>query len=254
MNILLTNDDGFGAPGLTALDEVLSRDHEVYVIAPAEEMSGISNAFTIHRDMILQKHDARHFALGGYPADCVNVGIHGEVIPDFDLVISGINHGPNMGDDTFFSGTVAGARTARIFNKNGIAVSVNTPSPSEKLLRETACFINDSLSELTTLFSSPLLLNINYPDLSPSEILGPRAAPLSKRIYKDHYEKFDEAESLTRIRLHGEISAEYREDSDHDVVSRGYIAVTPLTIDNSDYQTLEQLDNTLWQKKISMHE
>lgn len=254
MNILLTNDDGFGAPGLTILDEVLSRDHEVYVIAPAEEMSGISNAFTIHRDMILQKHDSRHFALAGYPADCVSVGIHGEIIPDFDLVISGINHGPNMGDDTFFSGTVAGARTARIFNKSGIAVSVDTPSPSEELLKNIACFINDTLSELTAAFASPLLLNVNYPDFPLADIQGLRAAPLSKRIYKDHYEKFDEARGLTRIRLHGEISAQYLEGSDHDVVSRGYIAVTPLTIDNSDYQTLELLDNTLWQKKKSMHE
>ncbi len=238
MNILLTNDDGIDARGLNVLDRILSQHHSVYVIAPSEEQSGCSNAFTIRRDMFLEKRDDNHFSLSGYPADCVNVGIHGGIIPDFDLVLSGINHGPNLGDDTFFSGTVAGARTARIFNKKGIAVSLDAASPSDKVLTDFSDFLVQFIERNIKIDDTSLFLNINYPDLSQNQIKGIKTAPLSKRIYKDRYVKSNAGNEKIKIRLEGDISAEYQKGTDHEVLKEGYIVMTPLTINNTDYHSM----------------
>ncbi len=251
MKILLTNDDGIDARGLAILHRVLSAKHRVSVIAPSHEKSGCSNAFTIRRDMTLHRHDENRFSLAGFPADCVNTGIHSGIIDDFALVVSGINHGPNLGDDTFFSGTVAGARTARIFGKPGIAISLDNHDPDDRRLEEAAGFLLSFIESLAINESAPFLLNINYPDIPENEIKGICMAPLSKRIYDDYYKISSEKNNTMTIRLEGNISAHYREGSDHDMLSRGYIAVTPLTIDNTDYQGMELPEEVQWRRKIS---
>src|SRR5208337_1483348 len=132
MRILLTNDDGVNAEGILTLFRVLSQFHDTYIIAPDRERSACSNIFTMREEVKVQRIDRNIFSINGYPADCVSLGLHSDLIPGIDLVISGINHGPNLGDDIHFSGTVAGARTAFIFGKPAIAVSIDSfhaPSP-----------------------------------------------------------------------------------------------------------------------------
>ena len=131
MKILLTNDDGFSAAGINILFDILSETHNVYMVAPLREKSACSNAITVRDSIPLRKLAPGTFAADAFTADCVNIGINGDILPDIDLVISGINHGPNLGDDIHFSGTVAGARSAVIFGKPGIAVSLDCYDQSD---------------------------------------------------------------------------------------------------------------------------
>lgn len=236
MNILLTNDDGFEADGINILFDTLSPDYSVYMIAPDCERSACSNAITIRRKIKLTTLGPRRFSCDGYPADCVNIAIHSGKVPVPDIVISGINHGPNMGDDLFFSGTVAGARTAYIFGRTGIAVSINrwfNPSPN---LPDAAAFTKEFIREHENIFfHNPMLFNINYPDMPKSEIRGMKYTTVGKRIYMDKYTSEAVSENEELMCLDGDIDSVPREGSDATELERGYISVTPLVLDCTDY-------------------
>ena len=120
--ILLTNDDGWDAPGIAALEAVLSEFGEVVVVAPANPQSGISHQMTFEVPMALTQHSANHWHLSGTPADCARVGLS-QLGLEFDWVFSGINNGGNLGIDFFISGTVAAAREATFFGARAIAIS-----------------------------------------------------------------------------------------------------------------------------------
>ena len=122
MNILLTNDDGWGAPGLRALESVAGAFGNVWTIAPRDHMSGISHQMTFEVPMTLDEKSNQSFALSGTPADCVRVGL-AQLDISFDWVLSGINKGANLGSDIFVSGTVAAAREASLFGCRAIAIS-----------------------------------------------------------------------------------------------------------------------------------
>ncbi|MCU0822334.1 MAG: 5'/3'-nucleotidase SurE, partial [Spirochaetes bacterium] len=133
MRILLTNDDGISAKGINLLYESLSRKHDVYVIAPNEEKSGCSSAITMKSQLKIETLSEKKFAVHGFTADCVNIGLKGNIIPKVDMVVSGINHGPNCGDDIYFSGTVAGARIGYIYGLSSIAISIDSYSETPNL-------------------------------------------------------------------------------------------------------------------------
>src|SRR5688500_10022554 len=124
--ILLTNDDGIHSDGLTRLEEALNEVGDVYVIAPAAEMSGASHSLTLARPLRIRQIDDRHWTVDGTPTDCVTLALH-KILPDEErphLCVSGINHGGNLGDDASYSGTVAGALEATILGVPGIALSL----------------------------------------------------------------------------------------------------------------------------------
>src|SRR5215203_2727021 len=123
--ILVTNDDGIHARGIVALAGALERLGEVFVVAPAHEMSAASHSITLTRPLRIDRIDEHHFAIDGTPTDCVTLAM-GHILKDLrpDIVLSGINRGPNLGDDTTYSGTVAGALEATIHGLPGIAVSL----------------------------------------------------------------------------------------------------------------------------------
>ena len=180
MKILLTNDDGIQAEGIKALYNAFSTSHDVYLIAPESEKSACSNAITVRSQISIKKVAENQFSVSGYPADCVIIGLSGDFIPEVDLIISGINHGPNVGDDLIFSGTVAGARTASIFGKAAIAISIDSYHRESVYFNEASEFLlgfvddisdhimnqaNRIVSEAEGTAPSPLFYNINYPDL-----------------------------------------------------------------------------------------
>jgi len=242
MKILLTNDDGIRAEGLLILKEVLSQNHDVYVIAPDRERSACSNIFTMRDKLTVIKLDSRTFSVNGFPADCVSLALHYNIIPEVDLVISGINHGPNLGDDIHFSGTVAGARTAFIFGKPGIALSIDSFHKASPNMKDTAIFMNNFLKENN--IDQISFLNINYPDIKASEIKGIKYTFLSKRCYIDSYTKHSETENEIIVSLNGTIETKTMEDSDDDAIKKGYISITPMTIDATDYKRLDLLKNS----------
>jgi 5'-nucleotidase len=239
MNILLTNDDGIQADGINMLFEALSPYYQVYMIAPDKERSACSNAITVRRKLKLTKLDSRRYTADGFPADCVNIAMHSGKIPVPDLVISGINHGPNMGDDVFFSGTAAGARTAFIFGRGGIAVSIDHWGEASPHMKDAAGFVLDFVKEKeNVLFHQPMFFNINYPDLPRAEIKGVKYTSQGRRIYFDKFitEEISENESL--LALDGIIESVDREGTDVTELKRGYITVTPLMLDCTDYDYL----------------
>jgi len=240
MKILLTNDDGVEAEGIKSLYRILSKNNEVYIIAPDQERSACSNIFTIRDEIKLRKVDSNIFSISGYPADCVSIGLHSDIIPDIDIIISGINHGPNLGDDIHFSGTVAAARTAHIFGKKAIALSMNSFHRPSEYFDEASEFLDRFLNEEN--IDNTHFLNINYPDLDKGKIKGVKYTFLSKRYYNDSYSK-DYEENHVKLKLEGNIILQDQEGSDLTEMNKGYISITPIHIDNTDYSVLEKINN-----------
>jgi len=242
MKILLTNDDGIDADGLQFLREGLSAEHEVFVIAPDGERSACSNIFTMRDEVLVTKLGENSFTVSGYPADCVSIGIHSDIIPEIDLVISGINHGPNLGDDIHFSGTVAGARTAFIFGKPSIAVSIDSFHASSPFLIEAASFINNFIK--TEVLNKNVYLNINYPNIQADKIKGIKYTSLSKRLYNDTYTKiFKDNPDQFGMKLFGTIETENYPWNDSFALENSYISITPLSIDSTDYNILNKIQS-----------
>ena len=242
MKILLTNDDGINAEGLQSLNTILKSEFETYIIAPDRERSACSNIFTMRDELHVKKINSHTWSVNGFPADCVSLGLHSGIIPEVDLVISGINHGPNLGDDIHFSGTVAGARTAFIFGKPGIAVSVNTDHRPSQFFHEIGDFITRFVQN--NRFSDKKYYNINYPDLPSDQIKGVKYTFLSKRYYRDRYIiNQDSSENEYRMLLDGRIETREERDSDGHAIENGYISITPMMIDCTDYTELELIND-----------
>ncbi len=241
MKILITNDDGYDAEGINTLYNVLSKKHQAYIIAPDRERSACSNIFTVRDKIEIKKIKKDIFSISGYPADCVSIGLHSGLIPDIDMVISGINHGPNLGDDVHFSGTVAGARTAYIFGKPGIALSIDSYHKPSSYFEEASEFLLDFIDNTDK--KNNFIYNINYPELSKDNIKGIKYTYLSRRLYIDSYKKEDTEDANTfKLSLMGKIDSEMKPGCDSAEMANGFISITPLTIDNTDYNSLKELN------------
>jgi 5'-nucleotidase len=256
MNILLTNDDGIKAEGIHSLYEALSRHHSVFMIAPDSEKSACSNAITVRDQLTIKKISENKFSVTGFPSDCVIIGLSGDIIPDVGLVVSGINHGPNVGDDLIFSGTVAAARTGYIFGKDAIAVSINSYHRASQYMDDAAMFVLDFVNiqmpdlagRMTGHYGHEgegpaprVFFNINYPDLDLSRIKGKKFTHLGKRIYRDSFQKtnFDYDEAI--VRMEGYIESVFAEGSDTTELDEGYISITPLMVDSTNYSALKKI-------------
>ena len=163
MHILITNDDGIGSRGLTELAERLSADHCVWIVAPDGERSGMSHSITLRSSMLTKERGERKFSCSGTPADCVNLALSGLLPVTPDLVLSGINHGPNIGTDILYSGTVAGARQAVIRGIPGAAVSVFGYDPPFSF-SGAASFVAAHAPELVECWDGTFFYNINAPN------------------------------------------------------------------------------------------
>ena len=241
MNILLTNDDGINAEGIQSLFRILSEKHRVFIIAPDSEKSACSNAITVRRQIHLEKINDACYSINAYPADCVNIGLNSTILPEIHLVVSGINHGPNVGDDIFFSGTVAGARTAYIFGKTGIALSMDSYHRVSKYFDDSARFLMNFIDEIyKEMVHKPLFFNINYPDLSPEKVKGVRYTFSGKRIYNDSFMKSNVETSSMKLEVQGQINSVDIDGSDAKALHQGYISITPMTLECTDMSYLKK--------------
>ncbi len=252
MNILLTNDDGAHSAGINIAYDILSRAHDVYLIAPESEQSACSNAITVRTRLNIKKIEEKKFSVSGFPADCVIIGLSGNLIPEVDLVVSGINHGPNVGDDLFFSGTVAGARTATIFGKSSIAISINCYHRVSEYVGDAAefllQFINDQMEQgnraRATRKGNPKgtevmpFFNINYPDLPPEQVKGKKYTYLGKRIYKDSFKDTVLESGELDVQMGGYIESIHAKGSDSTELEKGFVSITPLMLDCTNYEIL----------------
>ncbi len=245
MRILLTNDDGVHAEGLENLALVAREFGRIEIVAPDREQSGASHALTMNRPVRLRRLDPSRFAVDGTPTDCVLLAVRGlkgafEQRPD--LVLSGINHGSNLGDDVTYSGTVAAAMEASLFGIPAVAFSLQAGShPHWETARSVARTV------LGRLLSAPdqlrgLLLNVNIPNCDPAAIRGYRVARLGRRVYP--------GEIRERLDPHGrpyywigDTDPVWSEDPDTDyaAVRSGHVALTPLHLDLTDYAGFEAM-------------
>ncbi len=241
MHILLTNDDGVSAQGIKSLYKCLSKRHNVYIIAPNKEKSGCSNAITMNEQLRIENVSDNIFSVHAYTADCVNIGLKGELLPTVDLVVSGINHGPNLGDDVYFSGTVAGARVGYIYGISSIAMSIDCLGESQNLDDASAFLLDYIENSNIGISGKPLFLNINYPDLPKNEVLGVKYSFLGKREYRDSYKILHKDKNEIRLKLSGGMSSQDRDGSDVTELKKGYISITPMQLDCTDYEYLKKI-------------
>ncbi len=251
LRILLTNDDGVHAPGLLALKiGIEKRGHTVIVCAPDRPRSAASHAITLHKPLRIAQvrlaDGSMAYAPSGTPSDCALIGLD-EVVKDegVDMVVSGINHGPNLGWDVLYSGTVAAAMEACILGKPAIAVS--TTSYDKDLHYETAAdFIADPLIGLVAWHGLPThtLLNVNVPNLPANEIKGVKVTTTGDRQYVDRLDKRIDPSGKPYYWLGGKIhDAETREGTDTRATGDGYISVTPIHLDMTAHALLRDLQS-----------
>jgi 5'-nucleotidase len=260
VNILLTNDDGIQASGLHAIRRALLEvpDTRLAVIAPDANRSASARSITTRTPLWVEEVDfgdgTRGFSTDGTPVDCVRFGTLGLLDFEPELIVSGINHGANLGDDITYSGTVAAALEGAVLRLPAIAVSQqsNKREMDFRFGRDfdfdaAASFVARLVSELPKRPISPgTLLNINCPALVPEEIRGAQVTRLGKRIYRDALELEEEDSSgaapRRRYSIYGDDPSYHEEDgTDFTAVHAGMISVTPLHFDLTDVQRMEEL-------------
>ena len=247
MKILLTNDDGVHAEGLLALAKYLEKNHDVWVVAPDRNRSGVSHGITMGEPLKICQLAEKRFSCSGVPVDCTFNGINGILQENPDVVISGINKGPNLGTDIVFSGTAAAARQASFYDIPGIAVSL---ASFEKNLDYSALaeFVSKNIESLVTLCQKDIFLNINADSLSSYK--GYKFTSLSKRSYKDKVSVYNAPDGkLYSFFVGGGVESFGDEDSDEKAVSEGYVSISrvlsqPVSI-KTDLQMQESLCLTI---------
>jgi len=247
--ILVTNDDGVHSPGLIALFHVIKDLGEAYIVAPDRERSAVSHALTMHRPLKAEKLRERVFSLNGTPTDCVAVGVQ-KILPEKPaFVVSGINKGANLGDDITYSGTVSAAIESTIMGIPAFAVSLAVSNkPALPLHFETAADIAGKIGQYILTHSLPYdtLLNVNIPDTAKEKIKGIKFTRQGKRIYDGSiHETFDPHGEKHYWIGGGKPYWEHAEDTDIQAVYDGYISVTPLHLDMTNYDALKSLQERL---------
>lgn len=239
MRILLTNDDGIGSDGIQALLRVLGVSHEVWVVAPEAEKSGGSHSITLRDALRVRRMAERRFSCRGTPADCVMIALLGLVPKRVDLVISGINHGPNLGTDILYSGTAAGARQGALMGVPSVALSVGSYAPPFDF-DAAAEFAARNLDNFRTLGTDDHFLNVNFP------VSGTRAAETaitfpSRRIYRLKLNTYRAPDGDMYCFFGGPLpEAHPEEGSDSMVVSQGRISISPIHAHPRNWATIEE--------------
>lgn len=229
MNILLTNDDGIDSPGLQALEDALSKDHDVYVVAPDGERSGMSHYITMKLPVRAQQRGRNRMAVSGSPADCVILALHGAIEVRPDVVISGPNLGANLGTDVVYSGTVAAARQASFGGVPGIALSVDSYRPPW-YFSPVIGFLSRHIDELVALGAPDHFLNINAANRT-DERMPIALTGLGRRTYDDKLFEYEAPSGDRYFFLDGmPDDSQVHPESDVAFVKSGGIALTPVSI------------------------
>ncbi len=238
MQILISNDDGYFAPGLACLAQAVSAIADVVVVAPERNRSGASNSLTLDRPLTLRRAQNGFYYVNGTPTDCIHLAVTGMLHTEPDMVISGINSGANMGDDTIYSGTVAAATEGFLLGIPSIAVSL---TGGEEHYETAARVVVDLVRRFEKkTHTHPWLLNVNVPNIPYEDLKGMAVTRLGKR---------HKAEPVVRAsNPHGETvywvgpagkAADAAEGTDFHAVAGRRVSVTPLQIDLTQYGQLD---------------
>ena len=239
MLILCTNDDGYLATGLRVLRDAARLLGEVQVVAPDREQSASSHSLTMHFPLRARRLDETTHHVDGTPTDCVALAV-GELLGQRpDLVISGINHGPNMGEDVLYSGTVAGAMEATILGIPAIAVSY--AGRESEHMQSYGPLLQKLLPQLVRPgeFPRETLLNVNLPPIDASQVKGVRVTRLARRVYIDSLTQAVDPNGRPYFWIGGgEVEWSAPEGTDFHAINNGYVSVTPLHLDLTNHALL----------------
>jgi 5'-nucleotidase len=240
--ILCTNDDGIHASGLGLLAKVAARIGNVHVVAPDRQQSATSHSLTVHRPLrVTRIAECRH-VIDGTPTDCVLIGASQLLERRPDFVLSGVNHGPNMGEDVLYSGTVAAAMEGTILGIPSVAVSF--ASRDDERMPGYADRLEVLLRSLLERgeFPRETFFNVNLPDIPAAELKGVRVTTLGRRVYSDSLTRREDPSGREYFWIGGGVSSwSGRDDSDFRAVQAGYASVTPLRLDLTNYELIHEV-------------
>jgi len=246
MHILLSNDDGYFAPGLATLAATLAEHgHEVTVVAPERDRSGASNSLTLDRPLMVRRTPGGFHYVNGTPTDCVHLAVTGLLPALPDMVMSGINHGANMGDDTVYSGTVAAATEGFLLGIPSVAISlVNNGRDQFQTAANVAVDIAARVAQNP--FAEPVLLNVNVPDVPPESLRGISVTRLGKRHKAQDTVKTVNPRNQTMYWVGAAGAAQDAgPGTDFHAVANNEVSITPLQIDLTRYAQIAELKEWL---------
>jgi 5'-nucleotidase len=241
VRILISNDDGIRAAGIQALEMALAPLGDIWVVAPDREQSASSHSLSLHRPLRVEQLDVRHFAVDGTPTDAINLAINGIMKERPDLVVSGINHGGNLGDDITYSGTVSAAMEGTLLGVPSVAVSL--------VAREAADFSAAAVfsARLALVLSErgmprDTLLNVNVPALPAEQLRGYVITRQGKRRYSDAVVEHLDPRGRKYYWIGGDdLGFIPAEGTDCTAVAGGYISITPLHLDLTNHASIAEL-------------
>jgi 5'-nucleotidase len=248
MKVLMSNDDGVHAPGLWTLARLLAKKAEVLIVAPEGQRSAISHAVTLHKPLRINHHqeleaeNIRVYSTNGTPADCVMLGLL-EVEPETDVVVSGINGGPNLGEDVMYSGTVAAAIEGALLGVRSMSVSLSEYAPPSEyaLAAHFAAGIAVQLNDPK--LPARTIININAPPVTLDKYKGFRITKLGSRKYSDILQKRIDPRGGTYFWVTGRLVRDVSDpDSDNTATADGFVSITPILLDLTDLKMFEKLE------------
>jgi 5'-nucleotidase len=242
MKILCTNDDGYQATGIHVLAAAASGLGTVTTVAPDREQSATSHSLTLHHPLRARRTVDATWVVDGTPTDCVLLALD-QLLPEFpDVCLSGVNHGPNLGEDVLYSGTVAAAMEATVLGIPSIAFSYAGPLYEE--LEGWEPVVRGILETLLGRQRLPeaTLFNVNLPPVAPSEVRGIRVTTLGQRRYANSITRANDPSGREYFWIGGGVASwKGAEDSDFQAIEDGYVSVTPLHLDLTNYDLLEEI-------------
>ena len=240
MIILLSNDDGIQSEGLTSLEESLRGIGEIYTVAPDRAQSSMSHALTLHRPLRVNEITPRRLSVDGTPVDCVKLALTGLLPVRPNLVVSGINKGPNLGDDIIYSGTVSAAIEGALLGIPAIAVSLVTFKDFD--FRAAAEFTATLVQRIVQRGIPPTtLLNVNVPAVPKSELKGWRVTRMGKRHYSENIVERVDPRGGKYYWIGGDdLGFAHDDGTDCVAVHEGFVSVTPLQVDLTDHKLLNE--------------
>lgn len=254
MNILVTNDDGVGAPGLLALVNSMKELGNVFVVAPDHNWSASGHVKTLHRPLRAKPTELMDgtpaLAVDGAPSDCVALAVLGLIVEPIHLVVSGINPNANLGHDVTYSGTVTAALEAAIWGLPGVAVSIDAPEGFTGALDfSAAAQVAQTVVRNVQEHGMPphVILNVNVPYLPLDEIKGYHITRQGLRIYRDVLIKREDPRGKPYYWIGGDVPTGVREDdTDVGAMTDGYVSVTPIHLDLTAHQVIAELEEWKW--------
>jgi len=239
VKILISNDDGYKAEGIQILAKYLGEEHDVIIVAPNKNKSAASSSLTLDRPLEPVKVSENVYSIDATPSDCVHLALCGFLQEEVDLVVTGINFGPNLGDDVIYSGTVAGAIEGRFLGLPSIAISLaswdgNNFKTAGKVAKQIVGAIH------TSQLSHDTVLNVNVPDVDYKDIKGFQTTRLGKRHMSEQSFKDKDNPNLFWIGENGK-EADNGVGTDFYAINNNYVSVTPLQIDLTKYNEIDKV-------------